>query len=100
MQLYTVKGLKRWSAIRARGRGRFFLVHGVLYNTILSWLLPCALLWSMFGWQIGPVALVLFCLASLASGLFFAQLTWWINERRYPTLSRDELSMFKQRRLS
>lgn len=85
---------ERWPAIRARGALRFLLVRGVL-----QWGgLMAAVVTAMLALSLGiahprlPLLLAIALPLCAASGLLWAALTWWINERIYLSLTSNRNS--------
>jgi hypothetical protein len=92
------KQRKRWEQLRARGKRRFVVLHGVL-----GWGVPVAVVWSIWMqlWDNGfsldgflsarffsqmVVAFMVFP----AAGILFGHWMWWFNERRYLRTQRSD----------
>ncbi|GAB3383743.1 hypothetical protein [Lysobacter fragariae] len=85
---------RRWPAIRARGPLRFLLVQGLLRWGGLMFLGSLAMVWITFGPAHPRFGLLLGVAAVLCAvgSLFWAALTWLINERIYRTLENKRQS--------
>ena len=82
---------ERWPAIRARGLARFLLVRGVLtWGGIMA-----VMVTTMLALSLGiahprlPFLLAIALPLCATSGLLWAALTWWINERIYLSLTSN-----------
>ncbi|QLE86316.1 hypothetical protein FLM48_15290 [Shewanella sp. Scap07] len=80
--------IDKWAVIRAKGKARFVMQHGVLY-----WGISTALMWSVIMHLIEPteplwvrpaVALVLFPLG----GIFFGHFVWRSSEAKFNRLTK------------
>ena len=77
--------LQRWHAIRAQGFARFLLLRGLATWGTVLFLVTAAMTTASLGMQHPRLPLLLAVGAALSAvgGLFWASLTWWINERLY-----------------
>ncbi len=73
----------RWPEIRARGRARFLLVRGVLTWGGAMFLLLAVMVTLQLGTAHPrlPLLIALAALFSALGGLFWAAISWWMNER-------------------
>lgn len=86
MQLYTLKGLQRWSTIRARGKQRFVLLYGALYYGLVHDLLSLSVVCWLIGFTPTPLQGVIGVAGCVLLGVLYSLLVWSINERRFPQL--------------
>lgn len=83
---------ERWPAIRARGLAHFLLFKGLLIWGGIMFLLIALLTTHHFGTDHPRLPMLLGIGAVLCAigGLFWAGLTWWLNERIFRSLTSDQ----------
>jgi|GEM_PF-4227741 len=92
MQLYTLRGLHRWSTIRARGKLRFVVLYGMIYYGLLYDLLPLALLLWILGVEFSSLLIAGLVAGCVILGILYSLLVWAVNERRFPGLAPGAIS--------
>jgi len=83
---------ERWPAIRARGFAHFLLVKGLLIWGGAMFITMVVMVTLRLGTDNPRLPMLIGLAAMLCAigGLFWASITWWLNERIFRSLSNDK----------